>query len=356
MKNVLATYINGNYHVTLLNDGTKIRYNKLNNLVPSFAESIDCNITEKCDGGCAYCYLGCNENGKHADLNQPFFNTLHKGQELALNGNDLTHPQLKEFLIRMKNQGVICNLTVNQIHFIRCIDKIRELTNERLIHGLGISLVNSADSRLYDYLKEFSNAVLHTIDGLLTLEDLARLSNRNIKLLILGYKVLGRGDEYYNKHYNEINNNIDWLKHNIAHLKKAFKVISFDNLAIEHLDLKNQIAHNIWEHSYMGDEGEFTFYIDAVNKKFAISSLSSVQYDLKDNVDEMFEYIRNHRNEINNEKCAEWIEVYDHSRLAPIRRLSCSICKQEWLTEVASKFKYCPNCGAKIDEKCKESK
>lgn len=292
MKNVLTTYTNGNYHVTLLNDGTKIRYNRLDNLTPAFAESIDCNITERCDGGCGYCYLGCNEDGKHADLNQSFFDTLHRGQELALNGNDLSHPQLKEFLIRMKNQGVICNLTVNQIHLIRCIDKIRELVNEELIYGLGVSLVNSADSRLYYYLKEFPNAVLHTIDGLLSSENIYNLSDKNIKLLILGYKVLGRGDDYYNKHHDEIENNIEWLKHNIMYLKNAFNVISFDNLAIEHLDLKNQVAEDIWKYSYMGDEGSYTFYIDAVNKKFAPSSLSPIQYDLRDSVDEMFNYIR----------------------------------------------------------------
>ena len=292
MKNILTTYTNGNYHVTLLNDGTKIRYNRLDNLTPAFAESIDCNITERCDGGCGYCYLGCNEDGKHADLNQSFFDTLHRGQELALNGNDLSHPQLKEFLIRMKNQGVICNLTVNQIHLIRCIDKIRELVNEKLIYGLGVSLVNSADSRLYYYLKEFPNAVLHTIDGLLSSENIYNLSDKNIKLLILGYKVLGRGDDYYNKHHDEIENNIEWLKNNIMYLKNAFNVISFDNLAIEHLDLKNQVAEDIWKYSYMGDEGSYTFYIDAVNKKFALSSLSPIQYDLKDSVDEMFNYIR----------------------------------------------------------------
>ena len=292
MKNILTTYTNGNYHVTLLNDGTKIRYNRLDNLTPAFAESIDCNIPERCDGGCGYCYLGCNEDGKHADLNQSFFDTLHRGQELALNGNDLSHPQLKEFIIRMKNQGVICNLTVNQIHLIRCIDKIRELVNEELIYGLGVSLVNSADSRLYYYLKEFPNAVLHTIDGLLSSENIYNLSDKNIKLLILGYKVLGRGDNYYNKHHDEIENNIEWLKHNIMYLKNAFNVISFDNLAIEHLDLKNQVAEDIWKYSYMGDEGSYTFYIDAVNKKFALSSLSPIQYDLRDNVDEMFNYIR----------------------------------------------------------------
>ena len=111
-KTTLAKYHNGNYDVAIFKDGTKIRYNNLDNLTPSFAESIDCTITTKCDGGCPYCYLGCNENGEHADLNQPFFNTLHKGQELALNGNDLTHPDLVKFLARMKNVMRRCQRTL----------------------------------------------------------------------------------------------------------------------------------------------------------------------------------------------------------------------------------------------------
>lgn len=296
MKDILTTYINGNYNVVLLNDGTKIRYNDLDNLTPSFAESIDCNITEKCDGNCGYCYLGCTVNGKHADLSQSFFDTLHRGQELALNGNDLTHPQLEEFLIRMKDKGVICNLTVNQIHFIRCINKLRDLNQRRLIYGLGVSLVNSNDEKLYEYLKEFPNAVLHTIDGLLSSEDIYNLSDKNIKLLILGYKVLGRGDEYYYKHRTEIEHNINWLKDNIIFLRDKFKVISFDNLAIEHIDLKNKVSRDVWDYFYMGDEGSYTFYIDAVNKEFALSSLSPERYSLKDNVDEMFMTIRTKEN------------------------------------------------------------
>ena len=42
----------------------------------------------------------------------------------------------------------------------------------------------------------------------------------------------------------------------------------------------------------MGDEGDYTFFIDAVNKKFAISSLADEQYDLMDNVDDMFRKVR----------------------------------------------------------------
>jgi len=295
MTEVLTRYTNGNYKVILLKNGTKIRYNSLDNLTPEFAESIDCTITEKCDGGCEYCYLGCNIHGKHADLNQNFFNSLHKGQELALNGNDLSHPELIEFLNRMKNQGVICNITVNQIHFIREIEKIRFLVNNNLIWGLGISLVNSSDDKLYEYLKEFPNAVIHTIDGLLTKEDIDNMSNKNIKLLILGYKVLGRGINYYNTHKEEIKNNIDYIENNILSIQNNFNVISFDNLAIEHLNLQEKFKNN-WEQLYMGNEGEFTFYISATDKTYSISSLeSSLVFPIKDNdtVDTMFNHIRN---------------------------------------------------------------
>lgn len=292
MKEILTRYKNGNYNVVLLTDGTKIRYNDLDNLTPAFAESIDCTITEKCDGGCEYCYLGCTTRGKHADLNQPFFDTLHQGQELALNGNDLSHPELIPFLIRMMAQGVICNLTVNQKHFVKHIDTIRLLIRNELIWGLGISLVDSTDKKLYEYIQEFPNAVLHTIDGLLTETDINNLSNKNIKLLILGYKVLGRGDSYYQNHKAEIENNIAWLSGNIMSLRDKFEVISFDNLAIEHLELQKKVGETVWQQTYMGDEGSYTFYINAVNKKFAISSLSEEQYDLLNTVDEMFSYMK----------------------------------------------------------------
>ena len=53
---LLAKYKNGNYTVRLFDDGTKIRVNDLDNLTPDFAESMDVTITEKCNGGCKYCF------------------------------------------------------------------------------------------------------------------------------------------------------------------------------------------------------------------------------------------------------------------------------------------------------------
>lgn len=291
-KKMLAHYKNGNYDVVLLEDGTKIRYNKLDNLTPSFAESIDCTITTKCDGGCEYCYLECNNNGIHADLNQPFFDTLHKGQELALNGNDLTHPDLTTFLIRMRKQGVICNFTVNQKHFLRNTDRLRALCGFELIHGIGISLTDSSDERLYKELKRFPNAVIHTIDGLLTKEDINNMSDKGIKMLILGYKIIGRGVEYFDSHELDIDNNVKYLRDNIEEISKHFEVVSFDNLSLQHLDMKSKLSEKEWDALYMGDEGQYTFFIDAVNKKFAVSSLTEEKYDLMDNVDDMFRKVR----------------------------------------------------------------
>lgn len=287
-KTTLAKYHNGNYDVAIFKDGTKIRYNNLDNLTPSFAESIDCTITTKCDGGCPYCYLGCNENGEHADLNQPFFDTLHKGQELALNGNDLTHPDLVKFLARMRDKGVICNMTFNQKHFMKHAINIKQLEMLDLIHGVGVSLTDSKDLNLYVNLEMFDNVVVHTIDGLLTKDDIKNMSDKNIKLLILGYKILGRGADYYHTHKQDIQNNIAYIHDNIKEINQHFDVISFDNLALEHLDMKSQIPNKEWERLYMGDEGEYTFFIDAVNKKFAVSSLAEKQYDLMDNVNDMF--------------------------------------------------------------------
>ena len=51
---LLGKYQNGNYKVMLLEDGTKIRYNDLDNLTPDFAESMDVKLTDKCSVGCSF--------------------------------------------------------------------------------------------------------------------------------------------------------------------------------------------------------------------------------------------------------------------------------------------------------------
>lgn len=270
---LLGEYRNGNYTVKVLSDGTKIRETEENNFIPAFAENCDCKITDKCDGGCPFCYEGCTPNGRHGDiLNQRFLDTLHPYTELAINGNDMTHPDLILFLEKLKEKKVIANMTVNQIHFERCQDMIRDLADRGLIHGLGISLKDATADFIF-LVKQYSNAVIHVINGILSPSDAEMLADHDLKILILGYKHLRRGEEWYVTDRENIVTKQMWLKDSLEKMFNHFKVVSFDNLAITQLDVKRLMSQEAWEKFYMGDDGEYMFYLDLVEGRFGKNSL-----------------------------------------------------------------------------------
>lgn len=283
---LIASYKNGNYNVELYGDGTKIRFGDVDKFVAKFPENIDVCVTKKCDGGCPYCYEGCTANGKHGNILVHTINgyelpkwmkSLRPGTELALNGNDLTHPDLDECLNLLHKQGIVTNMTVNQKHFIRNYDKLLEWQKNDLIHGLGVSLTDSDSDALYNLLPLFKNVVIHVINGLFTVEDLMNLQSVAPKLLVLGYKHVGRGTDYYNNNFIEIETNMTNLRANLRLMVAQGWVsgISFDNLAIEQLDVKNTLFNGDearWSRFYMGDDGSFTMYIDTVAGKYAKNS------------------------------------------------------------------------------------
>ena len=295
MLKLLGVYKNGNYTVKVLSDGTKIRETLEDEFIPSFAENCDCKITDKCDGGCPFCYEGCTPNGKHGDiLNYKFLDTLHPYTELAINGNDMSHPDLIPFLIKLREKKVIANLTVNQIHFERHQSLIRKLVDEKLIYGLGISLKEPTEEFI-SLVKTYPNAVIHVINGILSASDVEKLSDNNLKMLILGYKQLRRGEDWYDKEHENIVAKQMWLKENLDKMLSHFEVISFDNLAITQLNVKRLMSEEQWEEFYMGDDGNYTFYIDMVDGTFGKNSLATERYPIMDSIDEMFQKILNKR-------------------------------------------------------------
>lgn len=300
---LLGKYQNGNYKVMLLEDGTKIRYNNLDNLTPDFAESMDVKLTDKCSVGCSFCYERCTKDGKHSDImSQKWIQSLHPWTEIAVNGNDLDHPQLDEFLDFMKSKNVVVNMTLNQVQFIKNKDRVDKYLADKKIYGLGISMSENFDTNLLDTLASYPNVVIHMINGLITPEMIEKYEDKlkKLKILVLGYKYVGRGIDYKDKHDSEVQKNIDWLKNNIINLLQPgrFKVGSFDNLAIEQLDLERQIKEKTdlkWEELYMGNDGEYSFYIDAVSQTFAKNSTISKDknYPINDmSVDEMFKSLK----------------------------------------------------------------
>lgn len=291
MNRLLGVYKNGNYSVKILTDETKIRETEEDDFIPSFAENCDVKITDKCDGGCPFCYEGCTSNGRHGDiLNQKFLDTLHPYTEMAINGNDLTHPDLIPFLEKLHEKKVIANMTVNQIHFERCQDNIRDLVDRHLIFGLGISLKNPTPEFI-ELVKQYPNAVIHTINGILSPSDVEMLSGHNLKMLILGYKQLRRGVDWYTTDHENIVVKQMWLKENLDSILSKFNVVSFDNLAINQLDVKRLMSEEEWQEFYMGDDGNYTFYLDLVEGNFGKNSLATERFPIMDSIDEMFQKI-----------------------------------------------------------------
>ena len=293
---LLGRYKNGNFVTTILSDGTKIRETKDDEFIPAFAENMDIKLTNKCNGGCAWCHEGSSINGKHGDiLNEKFIDTLHPYQEIAIGGGDATsHPDLIPFLQKLKERKVIANMTVDQIHFEKKQELIKQLVDEKLIYGLGVSLVNPT-KHFIELIKQYPNAVIHVINGVLKPSDIKALENNNLKMLILGYKHLRRGNEYFEEEQNDIETKQQWLYENLEDIIQKFKVVSFDNLAIEQLNVKRLLTQEEWNEFYMGDDGKVTYYVDMVERKFAQSSTAQFnkRYDLLDSVDDMFKVITN---------------------------------------------------------------
>ena len=291
---LLGRYKNGNFVTTILSDGTKIRETKDDEFIPVFAENMDVKICNYCDMGCKFCHEGSSLQGKFGDiLNEKFIDTLHPYQEIAIGGGDATsHPDLIPFLQKLKERKVIANMTVNQIHFEKKQELIKKLVDEKLIYGLGVSLVNPT-KHFIELIKQYPNAVIHVINGVLKPSDIKELENNDLKMLILGYKHLRRGNEYFEEEQNDIKVKQQWLYENLEDIIQKFKVVSFDNLAIEQLDVKRLLTQEEWDEFYMGDDGKVTYYVDMVERKFAQSSTAPFdkRYDLLDSVNDIFKVI-----------------------------------------------------------------
>lgn len=292
---LLGIYKNGNFTTKIFSDGTKVRETEDDEFKAAFAENMDIKISNYCDMGCKFCHEGSTRNGKHGDiLNEKFIDTLHPYQEVALGGGDATsHPDLIPFLQKLKDKKVIVNMTVNQKHFEQKQDLIKRLVDEKLIYGIGVSLVNPTNEFI-SLVKQYSNAVIHVINGVLRPSDIETLADNDLKILILGYKHLRRGNEWYSEEHENIVSKQMWLKENLTDIINHFKVVSFDNLAIEQLNVQRLMSKEEWDEFYMGDDSEFTYFIDMVERKFAKNSTAPLdkRYDLLDSVDEMFEKIR----------------------------------------------------------------
>lgn len=289
-----VSYRNGNYTVYLnTEDGTKIRFTEDDYYDAEYPESMDIKITNQCDKGCPWCHEDSKPNGLHADLTQSFIDTIRPYTEIAIGGgNILSHPGIDNFLCHLKDRKLIPSVTVNQTHFIQSFDRIRKWYDDNLIYGIGVSLTEPTDE-LIRRLKELPTSIVHVINGVLTKDDINKLSGNGLKILVLGYKDIRRGSIYKLGHDEEVDRNISWLSNNMDKLYSSFDTVCMDNLAIKQLPVRETIGNEKFEEIYMGDDGQHTFYIDMVNREYAVSSTHTDRYPIEDkSVGDMFQHVK----------------------------------------------------------------
>ena len=302
---ILGDYVNGNHRTILYDDGTRVREtgsyvdgkwvaDDADHFTFDFPESFDLKITDFCDGGCPWCHENSSLIGKHGDLSKLDYivETMQPGTEIAVGGGHaLACPGLLPFLQQLKERGIIANITVNQKHLGEWSGAIMHLVQENLVRGIGISLADSSKIEDLDFIDKLGpNVVIHVIAGIFDDKDIPFVRGR--KVLILGYKMLRRGNSYIDSSikYAELVHNMELLRVLWQHdLAKECKAVAYDNLAIEQLGPKEEfrIPDTKYVHMYQGNDTECfdadgnmtcsTMFIDLPNMQVARMSTAPME-------------------------------------------------------------------------------
>lgn len=314
----IANYKNGCVDVTIYDDGTKIREwdDEKYGIEPEleFPESADIKVTNFCDAGCFMCHEQSGLQGKHGNLEKLSDmierSNLPEGIEFAIGGgNPLTTPGIEKFLETEKSRNHIINVTMNYNH-ISPNAKYRQQTidylKRGLIKGLGVSVM---DYNLENFLNDkelqdiSSNIVIHIIEGINSFynvkEKLFNCSWKYPKVLILGKKNFGRYGMLSEdkKAIDDKQTNI-WKENILDFLKEFNGVTSFDNLALERLDVLSKLPKEVVDTQWFGEEGTHTMYLDFVKEEYGRQSTSKDRKPIGDKTfREIYKDVYQHRKE-----------------------------------------------------------
>jgi hypothetical protein len=274
-------YRNGDYTVTILDDGTKIRPS--GDLHPEYPESIDVKVTNKCDMGCGYCHEDSQPDGASFDPGDALrlICETPKGIEFAIGGGNPLSCRDELAWLFDALPGAIFNLTVSACH----MDGLGDLAPT----AIGVSYVPSLYAEIADFVDNHKNVVIHLVAGIHSIEDLAKCRNRFERILILGYKQVGRGARYYDD--SVVSSLRDWEAEIGNYL--GGRLLAFDNLAVKQLDVARFFTAENWARMYMGDDGAFSMFLDLVKHEYAASSRSATRWTIGEmSIREMFAVVR----------------------------------------------------------------
>lgn len=272
------TYHNGNAEISLLKDGTRtIQYE--GNLLLDYPLNIDIRVSTACAFGmnpdtgkstCKFCHESSRVDGVECNYTELVerLRALPMGMELAIGVNNYT-PTLQKFL-EWCGHKFVCNITINQGMLTHHnAGEIYAALNLDHVHGVGISYRKKLHWHIPPFLLNYPNTVFHCIVGIDSVWDILALHKKGVrKILCLGEKDFG---------FNAGKVNLESKKHkhwywNVRKLVDVFDVVSFDNLALEQLNMRRFFTDAHWAEFY---QGEHSMYINAAEGYYAPSSRST---------------------------------------------------------------------------------
>lgn len=283
LPNILRSSKNGNAFVTLYTDGTRIidyEGDNPSSICLDYPLNVDVKISSQCVFGlnpntgkavCSFCHESARTDGTLGDLRRltEIINQLPKTTEIAVGINAVT-PEVISWLRIIKNTGYVINGTLNQGLIRR--GEHRPIVAESLLYGIGISF-RKMEWGLDDPVYLNDNTVLHVIAGIDNFSEISTIvDQRKVKKLL----VLGEKDFGFNRNRVDLNSASHRTWYQNIHTLFGKTLISFDNLAVDQLEINRYFKQSSWNTFF---QGERSIYIDAVKGLFSPSSRSDITYD-----------------------------------------------------------------------------
>lgn len=297
---------------------------------------VDLKITDYCTFGCPFCYQGSTLKGKHADWNylKSVVDLLYKEDvfEVVLGGGEPSfYPHLSELLVELwQKRFTVAMTTKNKKLFSMPFwkDVLTKVDYPRLHVGFSFGAFEEADediealnALLNSYNKAFLSPQLtvilrpHLIEGVSFRngEELYELLKKIVNkvdenafntsktfridgVLLLGFKENERGAEYKN-HTHIDTKSIHQALYNLR--SRGFIYSPFGLKVLVDIVIIDKYS-DIFEggEKFLFKEGEYTFYIDAVEKKISISSYRGNKYQLINLEEDYYSFLKNRKDEI----------------------------------------------------------
>lgn len=287
---------NDRYYLYNNSTGLKISIERVNSKdIINVPELVDMKITDRCSYNCDFCYQGSTINGCESDLSKiektiEYLDNLNCF-EIAVAGGDPTKMFEQIFdSIDLTHREIVLNTTTkNYKEGFRIVNKLK--TNKNF-GAIGFSITNMKEFEDLKFIyktktnelsnEKFAFQYCPAFFNKKEIEEIIKYClSKQIRLVHLGFKEIGRGKNYKIK-------NPDYLEdlEQILKNKDWGLLIDFDQVIID--TINDNFKRSINRISYSNKEGLTSMYIDLVNNKIGLSSYDGLLLPLEDSDYETF--------------------------------------------------------------------